>query len=155
MTTTSGNIDAWTTAGSGTSAKWTYKGGIKGAKGDKGETGTAGKDNTLFVQAIAKQIAREIEVLDIDMDGVVQLSIADTDLTNKLFIVNMTGNALCFTDCDRTRHWDACKSDGVTPWGTIQSGYSYIFELTADKLTAGETYLYDGRAIIYAQIASS
>lgn len=39
LNTSNGNVYACTTAGSGTTAKWTYQGSIKGAKGDTGATG--------------------------------------------------------------------------------------------------------------------
>lgn len=44
LNTSNGNIYTCTTAGSGTNAKWTYRGNIKGAKGDTGATGAKGDD---------------------------------------------------------------------------------------------------------------
>lgn len=44
LNSSNGNMYQCTTAGSGTSAKWTYKGCIKGATGATGATGAAGKD---------------------------------------------------------------------------------------------------------------
>ena len=44
LNTNNGNIYTCTTAGSGTNAKWTYRGNIKGAKGDTGATGAKGDD---------------------------------------------------------------------------------------------------------------
>ena len=41
LNTSNGNVYACTTAGSGTTAKWTYQGSIKGVTGDKGEQGTS------------------------------------------------------------------------------------------------------------------
>ena len=46
LNTTSGNIYQCTTAGSGTTARWTYKGNIKGATGATGPQGPAGANGT-------------------------------------------------------------------------------------------------------------
>ncbi len=44
LNTSYGYVYQCTTAGSGTGAKWTYKGSIKGATGSKGATGATGAD---------------------------------------------------------------------------------------------------------------
>ncbi|MGN0106089.1 MAG: hypothetical protein ACI4A5_00145, partial [Hominilimicola sp.] len=46
LNTSNGNVYACTTAGSGTAAKWTYQGCIKGATGATGATGPAGSNGT-------------------------------------------------------------------------------------------------------------
>lgn len=44
LNTSNGNVYACTTAGSGSTAKWTYQGSIKGATGATGATGAVGAD---------------------------------------------------------------------------------------------------------------
>ncbi len=51
LNTSNGNVYACTTAGSGTSAKWTYKGNIKGNKGDTGAKGEKGANAATIVVA--------------------------------------------------------------------------------------------------------
>lgn len=47
LNTSNGNVYACTTAGSGTSAKWTYQGSIKGVTGANGSNATVTVDNSL------------------------------------------------------------------------------------------------------------
>lgn len=49
MNTSNGNIYACTTAGSGSGAKWTYQGCMKGAKGDTGATGAKGENGGIGI----------------------------------------------------------------------------------------------------------
>lgn len=59
LNTSNGNVYECTTAGSGTSARWTYKGCIKGATGAKGDKGDNGVDGT---NAATKVVTTQAEL---------------------------------------------------------------------------------------------
>lgn len=61
LNTSNGNVYACTIAGSGSSAKWTYQGSIKGATGATGATGDAGQDLQAVYSTTPTQVGTWID----------------------------------------------------------------------------------------------
>lgn len=89
LNTSNGNLYECTTAGSGSSAKWTYRGCFKGVKGDtgaKGDTGERGANATLVVAA-SNSSAKSKGAADYVCDGTAD----QTEINNAISALPSTG----------------------------------------------------------------
>lgn len=133
LNTSNGNVYACTTAGSGTSAKWTYQGSIKGATGATGATGAAGAVDYRALMSVFSNLFDSIDGVDAVGGTLVLAEYTAESCIGKTFYVSSAYDSYNhIRTLDNTFSCDLYDKDGTLE-ASVQQGESAIIKLASSS----------------------